>query len=236
MALNDEIQFTWLGHGTWKVTSAAGKQILLDAWVMNNPSCPPHLKTVESLDLMLISHGHFDHIWDAVEICHDTHPRVVSIFEIGHWLELKGVAGAGELAMNQGGTQIVEGVRVTMVPAQHSCGITDGDQIVYGGSACGYVIEFENGFTIYFAGDTDVFGDMRLIGQLHRLDAAFLPIGGHFTMGPERAARAVELLGVKVVVPMHFGTFPALSGTPGALAQLVGPTVQVLDQRPGDRI
>ncbi|HVB77831.1 MAG TPA: metal-dependent hydrolase [Candidatus Nitrosotalea sp.] len=236
MTLNPDLKFTWLGHGTWQIRSAAGKKVLIDPWVMNNPVCPPALKEVSELDLMLITHGHFDHIWDAVEIAQRTRPRIVSIFEIGQFLASKGVAGAGDLAMNKGGTQIVDGIRVTMVHADHSCGIRDGDQILYGGEACGYVIEFENGFTVYFAGDTDVFGDMSLIASLDRLDAAFLPIGGHFTMGPQRAARAVELLGVKTVVPMHFGTFPALAGTPAELAKLVGEQVQVLDPKPGDTI
>ena len=123
---------------------------------------------------------------------------------------------------------------MTLVHAEHSCSITDGDEIVYGGNAHGMVIEFENGFTIYFAGDTDVFGDMALIAELGKFDVAFLPIGDFYTMGPERAAKAVALLGVKTVVPMHFGTFPPLVGRPSALQELVGSGVQVLDIKPGD--
>jgi len=130
-------------------------------------------------------------------------------------------------------THEVDGVKVTLVHAEHSCGITDDSGIVYGGDACGMVIEFENGFTVYFAGDTDVFGDMALIAELSKFDVAFLPIGGFFTMGPERAAKAAKLLGVTTVVPMHFGTFPILSGTPSALQKLVGTSVKVLDIAPG---
>src|SRR6202521_5493433 len=130
----------------------------------------------------------------------------------------------------------IDGVKVTLVHAEHSCGITDGDKIIYGGDANGLVIEFENGFTIYFAGDTDVFGDMALISELGEFDVAFLPIGGFYTMGPDRAARAVSLLGVKTVVPMHFGTFPALAGRPKDLQDLVGPGVKVLDINPGDKV
>lgn len=236
MAINDQVSFTWVGHGTWKVRSAAGKELLLDPWVMNNPAAPEHLKTVESCDLMLVTHGHFDHIHDALEIGKRTRPKLVAIFELASWLGSKGFPNATDHAMNKGGTQTVDGIRVTMVHAEHSCGITDGDRIVYGGEAVGYVIEFENGFTVYFAGDTDVFGDMRLIGELHRLDAAFLPIGDHFTMGPRRAAKAVELLGVKTVVPMHFATFPVLTGRPDHLQDLVGPDVRVLDPKPGDTV
>ena len=130
----------------------------------------------------------------------------------------------------------MDGIKVTLVHAEHSCGISDGDKIVYGGDACGLVIEFENGFTVYFAGDTDVFGDMSMIAELSKFDVAFLPIGGFYTMGPDRAAKAVSLLGVKTVVPMHFATFPALSGRPDQLQELVGNGVKVLDIKPGDSV
>ena len=234
MALNDQISFTWLGHGTWRVRSARGKEILIDPWVMNNPATPDHLKKVERCDLMLITHGHFDHIHDAVEIARQHKPTVHAIFETAAWLGSKGVENVD--GGNKGGTHEFDGIKVTLVHAEHSCGIEDGGQILYGGEACGMVIEFENGFTIYFAGDTDVFSDMKLYGELHRLDAAFLPIGDYYTMSPERAAKAVELLGVKTVVPMHFGTFPPLTGRPSQLQELVGNGVTVLEVSPGDEV
>ena len=236
MALNSQISFTWIGHGTWKIRSAKGKEILIDPWVMNNPAAPANLKKIDHCDLMLITHGHFDHIHDALEIAKATKPKIVCIAEIGNWLQSKGVAGDSVIGCNKGGTVDVDGVKVTLVHAEHSCGITDGDHVVYGGEACGLVIEFENGYTIYFAGDTDVFGDMSLIGELSKLDAAFLPIGGFYTMGPERAAKAVSLLGVQTVVPMHFKTFPALAGSPDQLQELVGNSVKVLDIKPGDAV
>ena len=148
----------------------------------------------------------------------------------------KGLDADKIIGGNQGGTIEAEGIAVTLVHAEHSCGITDDGGIVYGGQACGLVIEFENGFTIYFAGDTDVFGDMALIAELSKFDVAFLPIGGFYTMGPERAAKAVSLLGVKTVVPMHFGTFPILAGKPSELQDLVGSGVEVLDIKPGDKV
>jgi L-ascorbate metabolism protein UlaG (beta-lactamase superfamily) len=236
MPINAEVSFTWIGHGSWKVRSAKRKEILIDPWVMHNPVAPDHLKKVERCDLMLITHGHFDHIADALEIAKAHKPKIVSNFEITSWLGSKGVDSSTLIGGNQGGTIEVDGIKVTLVHAEHSCGITDGDQIVYGGQACGLVIEFENGFTIYFAGDTDVFGDMAIIAELGKFDVAFLPIGDFYTMGPERAAKAVSLLGVKTVVPMHFGTFPALVGRPSALQELVGSGVQVLDIKPGDTV
>ena len=236
MALNPDVSFTWVGHGTWKVRSAKGKEILIDPWVMNNPAAPEMLKTVDKCDLMLITHGHFDHIHDALEIARKTKSTIVCNHEISVWLGSKGLDGEKIVGGNQGGTIEAEGIKVTLVHAEHSCGITEDGHLIYGGEACGLVIEFENGFTIYFAGDTDVFGDMALIAQLSKFDVAFLPIGDFYTMGPERAAKAVELLGVKTVVPMHFGTFPVLTGRPNQLQELVGPGVKVLDIKPGDTV
>ena len=236
MALNPDVSFTWVGHGTWKVRSAKGKEILIDPWVMNNPAAPEMLKTVDKCDLMLITHGHFDHIHDALEIARKTKSTIVCNHEISVWLGSKGLDGEKIVGSNQGGTIEAEGIKVTLVHAEHSCGITEDGHLIYGGEACGLVIEFENGFTIYFAGDTDVFGDMALIAQLSKFDVAFLPIGDFYTMGPERAAKAVELLGVKTVVPMHFATFPVLTGRPNQLQELVGPGVKVLDIKPGDTV
>ncbi|MGH7764547.1 MAG: metal-dependent hydrolase [Candidatus Dormibacteraceae bacterium] len=236
MALNPDVSFTWVGHGTWKAKSAGQKEILIDPWVMNNPVAPDNLKTVDRCDLMLITHGHFDHVYDALEIARATKPKIVTIYEVGAWLGSNGIDGDSIIGGNAGGTIDVDGIKITLVHAQHSCGITEGDKILYGGQACGLVIEFENGFTVYFAGDTDVFGDMALIAELSKFDVAFLPIGGFYTMGPDRAAKAVELLGVKTVVPMHFGTFPALAGRPKDLQRLVGSGVKVLDIKPGDTV
>ena len=236
MALNAEVSFTWVGHGTWKARSARGKEIIIDPWVMNNPVAPEHLKKVERCDLMLITHAHFDHVADALEIAKAHRPKIVTNFEIGHWLESKGVDAATITGANKGGTVEIDGIKITLVRAEHTCGISDDGKILYGGEALGMVIEFENGFTVYFAGDTDVFGDMALIAELSRFDVAFLPIGDLFTMGPKRAAKAVSLLGVKTVVPMHFGTFPPLVGRPSRLQELVGSGVKVLDIKPGDTV
>ena len=231
MAINDQVSFTWVGHGTFKVRSAAGKEILIDPWVMTNPVAPEHLKKIDSLDIMVVTHGHFDHVADAVEIGKATRPKVVANREIAIWLENQGVEGAGAGGMLTGGTQVVDGISFTMVHAEHSSALPDGS---YGGEPMGFIIQFENGFKIYYSGDTDVFGDMALIRELEEPEVAFLSIGDHFTMGPRRAAKAVQLLGVKTVVPMHFATFPALTGRPSQLQELTGPGVQVLDITPGD--
>jgi L-ascorbate metabolism protein UlaG (beta-lactamase superfamily) len=234
MALNDEVSFTWIGHGTWLATSATGKKLVLDPWVMNNPVAPEHLKNPERVDILAVTHGHFDHIHDAVELAKKHSCKVLAIPETAGWLKKKGVENT--IDFNKGGTVDVDGIKFTMTHAEHSCGITDGDQVIYGGEAVGYVIEFENGFKIYFAGDTDVFGDMALIKELHQPDVAFLPIGDWYTMSPRKAAKAAELLGVKTVVPMHFATFPILTGKPSEVQSLVGAGVKVLDIKPGDTV
>lgn len=227
------VKLTWLGHATFRIETPGGKIILLDPWVMGNPMCPEKEKTVKQVDIMLCTHGHFDHIGDAVEIAKKHTPRVVGIPELCGWLEKKGVKNT--MAMNKGGTQAVEDIKVTMVHADHSCGITDGGQIVYGGEACGYVVEFANGIKIYHAGDTNVFGDMKIIHELYHPDIAMIPIGDHYTMGPREAAYACNLLQAKTVIPMHFGTFPALAGRPGDLRKLVS-QVEILEMKPGETI
>jgi L-ascorbate metabolism protein UlaG (beta-lactamase superfamily) len=224
------IKLTWLGHATFRIETPAGKTLLVDPWVMGNPMCPESEKKVKKVDVMLCTHGHFDHIGDAVAIAKEHNPKVVGIFELCAWMEKK---GAKQIApMNKGGTQKVGDVRVSMVHAVHSCGIQDGDQVVYGGEACGYVMEFDNGVKLYHAGDTCVFGDMQIIRELYAPEIAMLPIGDHFTMSPREAAYACGLLKPKTVIPMHFGTFPLLTGTPSELKKLVR-DVEVLEMRPG---
>jgi len=231
------IKLTWLGHATFRIQTPAGKTVLLDPWVMGNPVCPESEKKLARVDVMLCTHGHFDHIADAVTIAREHNPVVVGIYELCAWLEKKGVRQISP--MNKGGSQQVGDIRVTMVHADHSCGILDGDHIVYGGEACGYVIEFDNGVRIYHAGDTNVFGDMQLIRHLYAPQLALLPIGDLFTMAPREAALACRFLKPKAVIPMHFGTFPPLTGTPAELKKLArkqAPGVQVLEMKPGQTV
>ena len=227
------LSFTWLGHSTFVFTSPGGKRILLEPWVASNPACPESQKKLGHLDLILITHGHSDHAGDAVSIARATGAHVIANYEVCLWLEAKGIQNTAP--MGQGGTQTIGDLAITMVNAVHGSSVVEDGRVVALGQAAGYVIRFEDGVTIYFAGDTDIFGDMRLIAELYRPSIAFLPIGDRFTMGSAAAARAVELLAVRQVVPMHYGTFPFLTGTVAAFRTLVEPKgVQVLELQPGE--
>src|SRR3984893_14803836 len=210
------IKLTWLGHATFRIEKSAGKIVIIDPWITHNPKCPESEKKVKKVDVLLCTHGHLDHIGDAVEIVKQHQPLVVGMPELCGWLQSKGAKKVS--GMNKGGTQTVAGdVKVTMVHAHHSSGAEDGGQIIYTGEPCGYVIEFSNGVKIYHAGDTNVFGDMAIIRDLYAPEIAMLPIGGHYTMSPHEAPYACNLLQPKTVIPMHFGTFPVLKGRPGDL-------------------
>ncbi len=219
MALPAGTTITWYGHACVEVRTPGGKVILIDPW-FGNPRSPRSADSIERCDLLLVTHGHGDHMGDAVALASRLRPAWPCIHEMSLWLARR-LPGGGDAAtgMNKGGTVSAAGLRITMVHADHSAGDWNpgGETTLYLGEPVGFVVELENGFRFYHAGDTAVFGDMRLIRDLYRPDLALLPIGGHFTMGPREAALAVELLGVKHVVPIHYGTFPLLAGTPDQL-------------------
>lgn len=227
------ISVQWLGHSAFLFTTPEGKKILIDPWLKENPVCPPEHKNPKQVDLLLITHGHGDHIGDAVAIAKQFKPTVIAIYETALWLQSKGVENVSP--MNKGGTQSAIGVSVTMTHAIHSCGIQDGDQIIYGGEACGYILRFSNGRVFYHAGDTAVFSDMAIIHDLYKPDTAFLPIGDLYSMSPKEAAYACRLLKTPQVVPMHHGTFPALTGKPSSLKELLtGSPTKVTEFKPGE--
>jgi L-ascorbate metabolism protein UlaG (beta-lactamase superfamily) len=223
---------TWLGHAAFRIESDNGKRIYVDPFLANNPKTPDSEKEPERVDIIAVTHGHSDHVGDAPALSKRfPDAQIVAQVELKTWLVSKG-ANVGQLpGLNKGGSQEIDGIRFTLVNAHHSSAADDG---VYLGESCGFVIKLEGGRTVYFAGDTCVFGDMQLIGRIYKPDLVVLPIGDWFTMGPEEAAVALELLGEPRCVPSHWGTFPLLSGTPDALAALT--TAQVEKLQPGDSV
>jgi L-ascorbate metabolism protein UlaG (beta-lactamase superfamily) len=228
-----KVAITWLGHATCLFRSPGGARLLIDPWLKTNPACPPAWHSPSPLTAVLITHGHSDHTEDAAAVARATGATVVANFEICNWLARKGVRATRP--MNKGGTVQVDDVQITMVDARHSSSYDDNGVTQYLGEASGFVLRADGAPTVYCAGDTSIFGDMRLIADLYAPEIACLPIGDVFTMGPAQAAAACELLRVKQVVPVHHGTFPLLTGTPAALRALVEPRgVQVLELQPGE--
>jgi L-ascorbate metabolism protein UlaG (beta-lactamase superfamily) len=224
------MELTWLGHSAFRL-DANGKRIYIDPFLNGNPKCPEGEQTPERADIVAITHGHGDHYGDAVDLAKKHGATIVAPVELAGWLGGQGAEKVKD--PNKGGTVEIDGVRFTLTHAQHSSSNNDGD---YMGEPCGIVVRAE-GKSVYFAGDTNVFGDMEtVIARLYKPDVAVLPIGDHYTMGTEEAALAVELLGVKRVVPCHWGTFPPLVGRPDALAELVGSDVTVERLEPGDSV
>jgi L-ascorbate metabolism protein UlaG (beta-lactamase superfamily) len=223
MALDRDTEFTWFGHAAVRIGTPGGKEILVDPW-LGNPKSPVSIDDIERCDLLLLTHGHFDHMGngasDVLALASRLRPTWPMIHEASLWFGRRVPGGMDAvIGMNAGGTVRVGDIAVTMTPAIHSAGDWNpaGDTTLYLGEPVGFVIELENGFRVYDSGDTDVFGDMALIRDLHHPELAILPIGGHYTMGPKAAARAVQLLGVKHVLPVHYGTFPILTGSPDEL-------------------
>jgi L-ascorbate metabolism protein UlaG (beta-lactamase superfamily) len=230
------VKVTYLGHAAFKIVSPKGVVVYMDPFLSGNPKTPPELKTVDKADLILVTHGHGDHVGDALAIAEKTNAKIVVIPELGRYLAKKGAKNV--VGVNKGGTFTTSGIAITMVNATHSSSATEGEQIIYTGDPAGFIIRFENGFTLYHAGDTGVFGDMKILGEIYKPELSLLPIGSHFTMDPREATYAAKLLGSKYVIPMHYGTFPVLTGTPEEFVRLMEevPQTKVFVLKPGETI
>ncbi|MGA9071161.1 MAG: metal-dependent hydrolase [Terracidiphilus sp.] len=227
-------RITWLGHSTVLVQTAKGTNILIDPFITGNPKFPKDFALPEKIHFILATHGHSDHIGDAVPVAAKHGSTVVAVYELANYFAAKGVNPT--IGMSWGGTVQLNDVAATMVEAKHSSSVQDERGVHYAGVAAGFVLTVADGPVLYHAGDTAVFGDMKLIAELYQPQVAMLPIGGHFTMDPKQAALAVKFLGAKTILPIHFGTVPQLVGTPDELAGLVDEGVQVVRWKPGDTV
>jgi len=234
MSLLNGTRITWLGHATVLIQTAKGTTFLIDPFIANNPKYPKDFVLPQKIDYVLLTHGHGDHISDAVPIATKHGSTVVAIYELSAYIAGKGVKST--TGINLGGSVQLKDVLVTMVEATHSAAAQDENGTHYVGVATGFVLSITGGPVLYHSGDTNVFGDMKLIAQLYKPDVAMLPIGGFYTMGPKEAALAVEFLAPKMVLPLHFGTFPPLTGTPKELAALIDSRIEVLTNAPGETV
>ena len=214
----------WLGHACFEI-ELMKKILFVDPWLDGNPKAPIKSSGIKEADVVCVTHDHSDHLGDAVEICERTGATFVGIAELSGYARERGLKEA--IGINVGGTVEVKGIAISMVQAFHSCSR---------GAPTGFIIKGE-GKTIYHAGDTGLFGDMRIIGEIHHPDIALIPIGDYYTMGPREAAEAVKLIKPAKVIPMHYQTFPVLVPSADEFIKLVRektPKVEVVALKPGE--
>jgi L-ascorbate metabolism protein UlaG (beta-lactamase superfamily) len=225
---------TWLGHATVLVQTLKGTNILIDPFIQNNPKYPKSFELPEKIQYILLSHGHGDHMSDAVPVAKEHKSKVVAIYELAAFVGSQGAEDV--IGMNIGGTVQLDDVAVTMVEAKHSAGAEGKNGTQYAGVAAGFVLTVANGPVLYHSGDTTVFSDMKLIKELYHPELAMLPIGGFYTMGPKEAALAARFLEPKAILPIHFGTFPPLTGTPDELDKHLNGSIEVIRIAPGESL
>ncbi len=226
----DRVRIRWIGHACFLLEGS--KTVIIDPFLIGNPVTSLKPSDIKA-DLVLVTHGHGDHLGDAVEIARNNDCPVVAIHELSRILAAKNIEAVG---MNIGGTALVSDVKITMVKAFHSADVEEDSGIISAGDPAGFVVELD-GVKVYHCGDTDVFGDMRLIGELYSPDVMLLPIGGWYTMGIQEAVKAVELVKPRYAIPMHYNTFPIIETDPSGFKERVEKAIKdvsVVVLKPGE--
>ena len=240
-----EQTITWLGHGSWRMVTPKGTNVYLDPWIEGNPTCPITLDDIDQADVVCVTHGHSDHLGNAIEIVQKTGATLVTLPEVAAYCSNHGIPYDDKGgAVHTGGSVVQKDLRIHAVFALHSSDImgkefAEDNTLMPGSGTCGMILTPENGTAVYFAGDTGVFGDMALIGKLYHPKIAVLPIGGKYTMGVYEAAYAMELLGCEILIPGHYDTFPSQMADTDDLVQQVAarcPQARVILMKPGESI
>jgi len=234
----------WLGHPAFEIITDEGKYIYLDPWLNGNPVSPIKAKDVKRADIVCVSHGHFDHLGDAIEIAKKTGAKLICSPEIGFYADSKGLKyDEASCPLNIGGSVNINGITIHMTFAAHTTELYGEEwhkekKVLPGSGSVGYIIETENNIRIYFAGDTGLFGDMRIIGDIYNPHIALLPVGGKYNMGPKLASIAVKWIRPEVVIPMHYNTFPAIKQDMEVFEKYIEdvvPGIRLVVLKPGEK-
>jgi len=228
------MEIRWLGHSAFEIITDENVKILIDPFISNNPACPVPVEELKP-DIILVTHGHADHLGDAMEISNLTQAPIAGTHELSLFLSKQGIRN---ISLNLGGSFVFRDIKFTMLEAKHSADIDIVEETAPGGIACGFLITFSDGTKIYHAGDTGLFGDMKtIIGEIYKPDIVLVPIGDKFTMGPFEAALATRWMNPKVVIPMHYNTFPPIEQDPSIFANFVSqlnPNIDVVILNPDE--
>ncbi|PWB86010.1 metal-dependent hydrolase [Methanobrevibacter woesei] len=228
------MEIRWLGHSAFEIITDENVKILIDPFISNNPTCPVPVEELKP-DIILVTHGHADHLGDAMEISNLTQAPIAGTHELSLFLSKQGIRN---ISLNLGGSFVFRDIKFTMLEAKHSADIDIVEETAPGGIACGFLITFSDGTKIYHAGDTGLFGDMKtIIGEIYKPDIVLVPIGDKFTMGPFEAALATRWMNPKVVIPMHYNTFPPIEQDPLIFANFVSqlnPNIDVVILNPDE--
>lgn len=231
--MDTKIKAWWLGHSAFRLESQNGTVIYIDPFLSDNPNTPDEFKNPDEVDIILLTHGHEDHVGDTLDIAKNSECKVVAQVELSQLLKKYGLKENQRIEFNKGGSVDFEEFSVTLVNANHSSSF-QGD---YAGEAGGLILSFDDDIAFYHMGDTNIFSDLEIYGEIYRPHVAAVPMGDYYTMGPEEAALSCEMLNPELAIPIHYGTFPVLTGDPEEFKEFTEEycDTEVLIPKPGEQ-